>query len=209
MRKARGWSLRHLERISGVSNTAISHIETGKQTNPTTETIKRLADAFGVTPDYLLGRTEHMTVPKGSDNDIERLPIVGHTHAGDPTWAEEAVDGWITLPKEELRNGGPYFCLRVEGDSMTPLIPDGALIVVRQQPTVENGEIAVVLWPNDNMAHVRRVFRDDQRKVIILQAENRTYPPITRKPGEVKILGRVVKVLSDIAAAVEPGDGSG
>lgn len=54
-RQARGWSIRNLERRSGVSNSAIALIEKGKRRQPRTDTIRRLAEALGLSPAYLAG----------------------------------------------------------------------------------------------------------------------------------------------------------
>jgi len=87
---------------------------------------------------------------------------------------------------------------------MSPMIPDGSLIIVRQQPKVENGKVAVVLWDEENEAHVRRVYVDEKQKLVTLQAVNPAYPPITVKPNKVRILGLVKKYFADVqAAAIE------
>jgi len=171
------------------------------------ETLKKLADLFEVSVDYLLGRTDNPAPPSetitAEKRDVLRIPIVGKTHCGEPTWAEEHIEGWLELPPNTLPKGN-YFALHVEGDSMSPMIPDGSLIIVRQQPKVENGKVAVVLWDEENEAHVRRVYVDEKQKLVTLQAVNPAYPPITAKPNKVRILGLVKKVFADVqAAAIE------
>lgn len=136
----------------------------------------------------------------GDEKDVLRIPIVGKTHCGEPIWAEEHIEGWLELPPNTLPKGN-YFALYVEGDSMSPIIPDGSLIIVRQQPKVENGQVAVVLWDGENEAHVRRVYVDEKQKLVTLQAVNPAYPPITVKPNKVRILGLVKKILADLQAA--------
>lgn len=50
-RECKGWTLRDLEKESGVSNAVISQIETGKVSNPGFATVVRILDALGVTLD--------------------------------------------------------------------------------------------------------------------------------------------------------------
>jgi repressor LexA len=117
------------------------------------------------------------------------VPVVGRIAAGGPVLAEQAVEDVFPLPRE-LVGEGTLFTLRVAGDSMVEAaICDGDWVVVRQQPTAENGEIVAAMI--DGEATVKTYKRRDGH--VWLLPHNPAYEPI---PGdEATILGRVVSVL--------------
>jgi transcriptional regulator with XRE-family HTH domain len=61
LRLGKGWTQQELQEISNVPYTTISRIETGATEGITSPTLSRLADAFGVTVDYLMGRSDSPT----------------------------------------------------------------------------------------------------------------------------------------------------
>ena len=117
------------------------------------------------------------------------VPLVGRIAAGGPVLAEQAVEDVFPLPRE-LVGDGTLFMLKVAGDSMVDAaICDGDWVVVRQQPTAENGEIVAAML--DGEATVKTYKRRDGH--VWLLPHNPAYEPI---PGdEATILGRVVTVL--------------
>ena len=117
------------------------------------------------------------------------VPLVGRIAAGGPVLAEQAVEDVFPLPRE-LVGEGTVFMLKVAGDSMVEAaICDGDYVVVRQQPTAENGEIVAAMI--DGEATVKTYKRRDGH--VWLLPHNPAYEPI---PGdEATILGRVVSVL--------------
>jgi repressor LexA len=117
------------------------------------------------------------------------VPVVGRIAAGGPVLAEQAVEDVFPLPKEIVGEGS-LFLLRVVGDSMVEAaITDGDWVVVRQQPTAENGDIVAAMI--DAEATVKTFKRRDGH--VWLLPHNPAYEPI---PGdEAIVLGRVVAVL--------------
>jgi repressor LexA len=126
--------------------------------------------------------TEHAPAPA-------YVPVLGRIAAGGPILAEEAVEDVFPLPKEIVGEGS-LFLLRVAGDSMVDAaITDGDWVVVRQQPTGENGEIVAAMI--DGEATVKTFKRKDGH--VWLMPHNEAYEPI---PGDdATILGKVVAVL--------------
>jgi repressor LexA len=117
------------------------------------------------------------------------VPVVGRIAAGGPVLAEQAVEDVFPLPRE-LVGEGTLFSLRVAGDSMIEAaICDGDWVVVRQQPTAENGEIVAAMI--DGEATVKTYKRRDGH--VWLMPHNPAYEPIAG--DEATILGRVVSVL--------------
>jgi repressor LexA len=120
------------------------------------------------------------------------VPLVGRIAAGGPVLAEQAVEDVFPLPRE-LVGEGTLFMLKVAGDSMVEAaICDGDWVVVRQQPTAENGEIVAAMI--DGEATVKTYKRRDGH--VWLLPHNPAYEPI---PGDdATVLGRVVSVLRRI-----------
>jgi repressor LexA len=120
------------------------------------------------------------------------VPVLGRIAAGGPILAEQQVEGVFPLPRE-IVGEGTLFLLAVKGDSMLDAaICDGDWVVVRQQPTAENGEIVAAML--DGEATVKTYRRRDGH--VWLMPHNPAFEPI---PGDdATILGKVVAVLRRI-----------
>lgn len=117
------------------------------------------------------------------------VPLVGQIAAGGPILAEQSIENIFPLPKE-LVGEGDVFSLKVRGDSMVEAaICDGDWVVVRQQPTANNGDIVAALI--DGEATVK-TFKRRNGKVWLLPA-NAAYDPIVG--DHATVLGKVVSVL--------------
>ncbi len=117
------------------------------------------------------------------------VPVVGRIAAGGPILAEEMIEDVYPLPKS-LVGDGTLFMLKVVGDSMIDAaIADGDWVVVRQQPTADNGAIVAAML--DGEATVKTFQRRDGH--VWLMPHNPAYSPIDG--DEATILGRVVTVL--------------
>jgi len=117
------------------------------------------------------------------------VPVLGRIAAGGPTLAEERVEEIFPLPKT-LVGEGTLFLLRVSGDSMVDAaICNGDYVVIRQQPTAENGEIVAALL--DGEATVKTFQRKNGQ--VWLMPHNEAYDPIDG--AEATILGKVTAVL--------------
>jgi repressor LexA len=120
------------------------------------------------------------------------VPVLGRIAAGGPILAEQAIEDVFPLPRE-LVGEGTLFLLQVKGDSMLDAaICDGDWVVVRQQPTANNGDIVAAML--DNEATVK-TYRNRDGHVWLLP-QNPAFEPI---PGDdATIMGRVVAVLRRI-----------
>jgi repressor LexA len=123
---------------------------------------------------------------------IREIPILGRVAAGKPTLAVEHVEGTIPLPTEWAK-GGEVFLLKVKGDSMSPYILPNDYVVVRSQPSAENGEVVVTLMEEE--ATVKRFFKKGRR--IELKPDNEHWETIQIEEGsgEVQIIGKVIGVF--------------
>ena len=133
---------------------------------------------------------------------VRLVPLIGRVRAGKPLLAEENIEATMALDKHFARWSN-VFLLRVVGESMVEAqIKDGDFALVKPQPTIDNGEIAVILL-NDE-ATIKRFFKNDN--TIRLEPSNSTLKPIIVNPGEaeVKIIGKVVGILRTIDGATIP-----
>jgi repressor LexA len=120
------------------------------------------------------------------------VPVVGRIAAGGPILAEERVEEIFPLPKR-LVGEGTLFLLEVKGDSMIDAaICDGDFVVIRQQPTAENGEFVAAMI--DGEATVKTL----QKKAgsVWLLPHNAAYEPIDGT--HATILGKVVTVMRKV-----------
>ena len=176
-----------------LSPSAISRYTSGGM-NPKTLTIEAISNKFGINPVWLMGADVDKYI-NDSVPATKRLPIVGTIAAGQPISAQENIDGYECVPVDFRAD----FCLRVKGDSMiNARILDGDLVYIRQQPDVENGEIAAVLI-DQSEATLKRVFKVNGN--IILHAENPNYPDMIfgrRDMKQINLLGKAVFFRSEV-----------
>lgn len=131
--------------------------------------------------------SEHVesALPRGSVG----VPLVGRIAAGGPILAEQRTEDVMPLPKD-LVGEGDLFMLTVVGDSMIDAaICDGDYVVVRSQPTCENGDIVAAMIEDE--ATVKTFKRRDGH--VWLMPHNPAYEPILG--DNARILGKVVSVL--------------
>jgi repressor LexA len=120
------------------------------------------------------------------------IPIVGRVPAGRPRFAYAELEGTLT-PDDFYPAGEGYLALRVQGDSMTGagILPND-IVVVREQPIAEPGDIVVALI--GDVATVKRLAK--RRGMLYLEPANPAYDAIRMDGG--KILGKVITVLRDL-----------
>ncbi|MBI1743476.1 transcriptional repressor LexA [Candidatus Acetothermia bacterium] len=123
-----------------------------------------------------------------------RLPLVGAIAAGTPILAERNITDWVPVPKRLAQNENA-FLLRVQGDSMIEdHILDGDLVIVKPQPTAQDGEIVAAIIEDE--ATVKRFY--DEGDQIRLQPANSSYSPIMVSPRDFRIAGRVIGLLRSV-----------
>ena len=144
--------------------------------------------------EVLLPGTEHdgLSIDLSESQSAVRVPLLGRIAAGVPITATQLHDDTYTLP-EQLVGNGDLFMLEVHGDSMIEAaICDRDLVVVRSQPSADNGDIVAALLGDE--ATVKVLKRTPGQ--IWLLPQNRLYSPIDG--NQATILGKVVAVLRRI-----------
>lgn len=188
-----------LEQIAqqvGVGRSTVRKWETGQIQNMRRDKIAKLASALHTTPEYLMGWEKDSDSIMPSNilplPEMRKIPLVGTIACGEPILAAENIEEYVNIPKDLAAN----FALRCKGDSMiNARIFDGDLVYIRQQDTVENGEIAAVLI--DNEATLKRVKLYEDH--IVLEPENPMYKPLSywsEEMNTIRILGKAVAFTS-------------
>lgn len=135
--------------------------------------------------------TEKMTKLK---SDSVTVPILGSISCGIPLTEEENVDSYVRLPTE-LVGHGDFFFLKANGDSMIDAgIDNGDFVLIRKTTEAKDGDIVVALVDDENT--LKRLYRDDKRRKIVLHPENKDYEDIV--VDFCQIQGVAVKVLKDL-----------
>lgn len=203
LRKERGIKQIELCKILGISQGNLSNWE-NEVYEPDKNSLLKMAEYFGVSVDYLLGRDSS---PSQSDFDIfqydnihpvhlQKIRMLGEIACGVPIYASEDRESYV-LSGTDIKAD---FCLKAKGDSMIGArIMDGDIVFCRAQEMVENGEIGVVIVGDE--ATLKRVYFYPDKKKLVLQAENPQYEPfvyIGDELNEIRILGKAIAFQSDI-----------
>jgi len=196
LRKEKDLTLKDVAQRANISISYLNDIEK-ERSNPSLDTLKQIAKALDVKPSYLLEDAETILTDSfilkeqpavyGVNRGIITLPVVGTVAAGIPILAEENIEEYMDFPKDLA--DGATFALRVRGDSMIGVgIYDGDYVVVKQQPTAENGQTVVARV--EGAVTIKRFYRLDNK--IRLEPANGGYKPIESK--DIEIIGVVMAI---------------
>lgn len=194
LRKRGGFSQKSLSVQLGVSQQAVGKWETGRS-SPDPETLARLAALLGTSSDDLLGlaSVEPASAARRFFGGYEEspIPVVGTVRAGYGALAFEEDYG---VEYARVKDPSSYFYLVVKGDSMEPRISDGDLALVHRQPTLENGDLGVMVYGDEGEGTLKKyVLRGN---AVVLQPFNPAYEPKVLRGEELDklfIAGKVVE----------------
>lgn len=195
LRKQKHITQEELGKVLDIQKAAISKYENGRA-EPSTEVLKKMSAYFGVSIDYLLGNAPAKTAQQKPAGRGVRIPVLGRVVAGIPIEAvEEILDYEEITP--ELAATGEFFALQVKGDSMLPTLKDGDVVIVKKQPTVDSGDIAIILV-NGNDATVKEV-KESPAGITLIGHNVAVYTPQFYSNEDIKnlpvqVLGKVVEM---------------
>lgn len=176
----------------GFAYTTFTSWETGVN-YPRIDKIEMMADYFHIEKSDLI---EDKTDKPSSPAKGIRIPVLGRVAAGIPIEAITNIEDWEEIP-QSMAKTGEYFALKIAGKSMEPRMMDGDVVIVRRQPDVDSGDIAVVLV-NGNDATVKQISKSDAGLTLIGWNPSvytpRTYNKKECKELPVTILGKVVEI---------------
>jgi len=189
IRESKGVSRRELAKILGKDEVSfeqyIYKIESGKIQNPGIEFIESILKALNVSSKELMEDAE--------DDDLEQLfaiPIINvQAGAGNPLYAEEYIYINDIIPSKHVS------AIKVKGDSMEPVIKDGEYVIVdTSSKEVINGKIYVIADADGGLL-IRRIHKLKDNLFRLLP-ENELYKSQTVNPGDIRIIGKAIRVVS-------------
>ncbi len=191
LRKEMGLSQKSLSEHLGVTQQAVGKWETGRS-SPDPATLARLAELLETSADYLLGISEQPAEPAAPSLPYGEspIPVIGTVRAGYGSLAFEEDYG---VEYACVKNPESYFYLVVKGDSMEPRIQDGDLALVHRQPTLENGDLGVMVFGEGEGTLKKYIQRGN---AVILQPFNPAYEEKVIRGEELNqlfIAGKVVE----------------
>lgn len=190
IRKENKLSQSEFANILNVHQTAVSQWE-NERTKPDVSIAKIISQKFGISLDIILGNTASHINTNGF-----KIPVLGYVAAGVPIESIEDIIDYEELDASQFDSNYDYFGLKIKGDSMSPRIQNGDVVIVRKQPDVENGEVAIVCVNGEN-ATCKQVQKHTEG--ISLISYNAAYDVKFYSNKEIEelpitILGKVVEL---------------
>lgn len=184
-----------------VHRSTVAHWELGSR-KPDYEMIKTLSEVFGVSTDFLIGVTE---VPDGKIINAESIkfmthsvPVYGRIPAGTPFEAIQERLEDIEVPNRFKKKKG-LFGLKIVGDSMNRVIPDGAIAIFQQTCELNQGDIGAIMVNGDD-ATVKHFYKLRDACVLEPDSFNDNHKPIVidgKNGPEVRIIGKFIWYCMD------------
>lgn len=190
----------------GLSGVSIANYEAGRRM-PSYDVLIAVASLFNVSVDYLVGRvdtpydnsTDLTSIVRLSPDSKEkaiRVPTLGYIRGGEPMVTDDNFLGYEEMIVPSTTSADDFIGLKVEGDSMMPIIPEGSIVIIKLQPSCENNDICAVRVNGDSVT-VKRVKRLPDGMYLI--PENTSYSPKFYTAEEVnnvpiEIIGKVIEM---------------
>lgn len=177
-----------MAKILNVAKSTVSMYERN-QREPGADILKKYAQTFDVSLDYLLGNDRPI-----EDQDYITINVYGSIPAGIPIEAIEEITDTEDLSLKEYDKNKTYLGLKVDGDSMYPKYLDGDTVILEKCPDCESGTDAAV-YVNGYEATLK-TFIKNPNGTVTLRPINPNYSPQTYGPGDepVRILGVVKEI---------------
>ena len=199
-------TLEEVGKAVGVSKSTVKKWETGYISNMRRDRIAKLATILQLNPSNLIISDQEQTKFKIYEGTIlpsnirsaktKRFPMLGEIACGKPIFTNEEFGTYIDASDEIKAD----FCLTAKGDSMIGArIQDGDVVFIRQQPIVNNGQIAAIII--DNEATLKRWYYYPEKAKLVLNAENPAYEPLIYSGEElnsIRCLGLAVAFMSNL-----------
>lgn len=171
-----------------------------QRSTPNAGNLEKIADVLNVSksdidPRYNLTLPTNVVEFDQSQLHSIRIPIVGEIACGTPITAEQNIEGYHKVNLKHVPTG-TVFGLRCKGDSMEPLIPNGAIVTIHQQPNVETDEIAAVMINGE--ATLKRFKKLSKRHVVLYPINTKYEPIFLDGEDDIKIIGKAIHYDGDL-----------
>ena len=192
-RVAKGWSQQQLADAIGATQQTIQRYESGARDIKSSVIIK-LSAALGVTISYLLGLESEKI--DSSPNSFVDVPLYGSIAAGKPM-EMVAVEGSHPIPTKVREKYPDSFLLKVEGDSMNRVLPNGCYALVDPRQTADCNGAPYAVCVNGYDATIKRVRKLNNGFELVPDSNDPTYEKKTYNYNEpdtdtITVIGRVV-----------------
>lgn len=190
LRKKMGVSMNSLAKKLQIAESTLGYWERGVY-EPSRDMLIELSAIFQVPIDYILGNDDAIEMRSGN-----WIPVYGKVQAGLPIEATEDIIDQEELAPDMVKDGSEYMALQIRGHSMEPRIREGDVVIIRLQPDVESGEVAVV-FINGDEATCKQIKKTPEGVSLI--SFNPAFDPMFFTNEEVRskpltILGKVVEL---------------
>lgn len=190
-----GLSQTQLAEAANTSKQSIYKYEMGIITNIPIDKVELIAKKLNTTPAYLMGWEEKVQKMSSAKQSPHLIPVLGYVRAGIPIEAIEDIIDYEEITEEMAKNGD-YFGLKIKGDSMSPRIQNGDVVIVRKQESADSGDIVIALINGDDACCKKLIRRDDG---VVLQSLNSIYDPMIFSNTDIEkipvtIIGKVVEL---------------
>ena len=173
-----------LSRMTGLTQVAIRNYMRGIKM-PNAQALIKLARALSTTTDYILS---------GSPIRPDRIPLLTRIPGGDAVeWSDgdyPAGFGEEFIDRGDVTDSNA-FALIVDGDSMSPRIKSGDIVIISPNSPVTNRSIAAVAFGNGERTLKTVIFLGDGK--VLLKPENEKYEPILLDQKEIIFTWKVVE----------------
>lgn len=170
------------------------------QRKPPSDMLIKLANYFGVTVDYLLG----VESSNFDSEDIITFPVLAGVSAGFNHAFDEIESGETQeIPRSIIKGRSPkeLAVFLVKGDSMFPKFLDGDRVLVSKQPSVDNGDIAVVCYEDFERGTIKKVHYEINCDYVDLIPLNPKYSPVRIQGNNlegISVIGKVIYLFREI-----------
>ena len=165
--------------------------KTGKPYSVTTDVAIEIANAMFISIEDLLNmldKNQEFVLNSKTDklgNPVTEIPLLGIVKAGYNYMAQENWEGMIEVDKDIIKDGSDYFALKIKGDSMSPVLIEDDIVIIKKQEDFENGDLIVAIINGDE-ATIKKGRKNDTS--IILQPFNPNYEPLISPNDEMKTI---------------------
>ena len=177
-----------LAKMLGIKSKSTIYRYMNGEMAPKVPTVKYASDIFNVNPLWLMGYDApkyNNEKTKKLDNLVSPINILKTIKSDYDYLAPENIVGTINVEKSLVGNGEDYFALKIKGDSMSPILMENDIAIIKKQENFESGNIVVAI-ANHNEATIRKVRKNDTS--ILLQSFNPNYEPIVFTYDEMKTI---------------------
>ena len=185
-----------LAQMLGIKSKSTIYRYMNAEMAPKITTVKCASEIFNVNPVWLMGydvpmekNTDDILKKIGaiplSNKNMAKIPILGTVKAGYDYLAQENWQGTIEVETSLVGDGKDFIALKVHGDSMSPVLIEDDIVIVKKQNDFETGDIVVALVNGDE-ATIKKGKKNENS--ILLQPFNPSYEPLIFTYDEMKTI---------------------